>query len=141
MTLLGTMVDAWWSETQSTATASVVFVALGLMAGTLYAALGYLGWRGVGRSLVNRGSILMSLVSVLSLILGLTAVLVGQPWFVCSPLLITGSCGLLIFGPMPLFAIVVIRLDERRKLESRLLRGDWVDDHGGLDEISKREIA
>ncbi|MBC03393.1 MAG: hypothetical protein CMJ34_08850 [Phycisphaerae bacterium] len=141
MTLFATVVDAWWSDTQSTATSAVVLIALGLMAGTLYATLGCLGWRGIGRPFVIRGSILMSVVSVLGLILGLIALTTDQPWHVWSPLLITGSGGLLVFGPMPLFAIVVHRFAERRQLESGLLREDWSNDHGERAGRSHRETT
>jgi accessory gene regulator protein AgrB len=121
--MLLTVVEAWWSEPQSDRIGAFVIGGLGLYAMTLYMTLGFLVRRGIGRTYVILSSLLMTLMSILSCILGLIVLLLTeQPWHVWAPFLITGVIGVFIFGPMPLFAIVIYRHFERRQLDASILR-------------------
>ena len=129
MTLVATVVDAWWSEPQANTIGPYVLGAFGVFAISLFATLGYLGWRGTGRSYVIAGSVLMSILSALALILGIfVLVLTEQPWSVWLPLCVSGFLGMLTFGPMPLYAISIHRHFEQRQLGARLLREEWADE-------------
>ena len=124
MTLL-TVVDAWWSDPQSTRNGAFVLGALVLYSLTLYMTLGFLMRRGIGRSYVIWSSLLMTLMSVLSFIAGLVVLLLTeQPWHVWYPFLFTGVIGVFLFGPMPLFAIIIHRHFEQRQLDASILRSE-----------------
>ena len=139
MTLFATVVDAWWSDPQAERMGSYVLGSLGLFATSLFATLGYLGWRGAGRSYVIAASLLMTIVSAFALTLGLVVLLMTeQPWHVWFPPFISGFVGIIIFGPMPLYAIIIHRYFEQRQLGARLLREEWTEDRSQLDVRTDR---
>ena len=129
MTLFATVVDAWWSEPQANTIGPFILGSFGLFALSLYATLGYMCWRGTGRSYVIAGSVVVSILSALALILGLFVLLLTeQPWHVWLPFCISGFLGIIVFGPMPLYAINIHRHFEQRQLGAGLLREGWVDE-------------
>lgn len=142
MTLFATVVDAWWSEPQANTIGPFILGSFGLFALSLYATVGYLGWRGTGRSYVIAGSVLMSILSALALILGLFVLLLTeQPWHVWFPPCISGFIGIIVFGPMPWFALIVHRHFEQRQLGAGLLREEWVDDRSPVEGPSDRRTT
>ena len=142
MTLFATVVDAWWSDPQAESIGPYVLGSLGLFATSLFATLGYLGWRGAGRSYVIAASLLMTIVSAFALTLGLVVLLITeQPWHVWFPPCIFGFFGIIIFGPMPLYAIIIHRHFEQRQLGARLLREEWTEDRSQLEGLSDRRTA
>ena len=119
-----TVVNAWWSDPQSTKIGALVFLGLALIASTQYFALVSLLWRGMGRSFVIRTSLLMTVLCVLAFLLGLGLLLLtAQPSHVYGPFLLIGIGGILVFGPMPLFAAIIHRFFEQRQLAASALRG------------------
>ena len=119
-----TVVNAWWSDPQSTKIGAALFLGLALIASTQYSALGSLLWRGMGRSFVIWTSLLMTVLCVLAFLLGLGLLLLtAQPSHVYGPFLLIGIGGMFIFGPMPLFAAIIHRLFEQRQLAASALRG------------------
>ena len=119
-----TVVDAWWTDPQSTTIGAAAFLGLALIASTQYMTLGRLKARGSGRSFVIWTSLLMASISVLAFLLGLGLLLLTkQPSHVSTPFLVTGFAGMFIFGPMPLFAAIIHRHFEQRQLAASALRG------------------
>lgn len=119
-----TVVDAWWTDPQSTTIGAAAFLGLALIASTQDLTLGRLKARGSGRSFVIRTSLLMASISVLPFLLGLGLLLLTeQPSHVSTPLLVTRVAGMFIFGPMSMFAAIIHRHFEQRQLAASALRG------------------
>jgi len=119
-----TVVDAWWTDPQSTTIGAAAFLGLALIASAQYFALITLLVRGVGRSFVIRTSLPMTVLCVLAFLLGLGLLLLtAQPLHVYGPFLLSGIGGILVFGPMPLFAAIIHRHFEQRQLAAGALRG------------------
>ena len=139
MTLIATVVDAWWSDPQANSIGPYVLGGLSLLYMSLFLPLMVIRWREIGRRFVFGCSLLMILLSALSLTLGLTTLLLTeQPWHVWFPPFISGFVGIIIFGPMPLYAIIIHRHFEQRQLGAGLLREKWTEDRSQLDERTDR---
>ncbi len=97
VTLSGMQTRAWWSDQ----TAGWVGGIGGALLGILFAACGWLAQRGKARGIVLAFHTLILVFGALSVVAGLCAVFVSQPYGVYYPLLLIGVLGI-VFGALGL---------------------------------------
>lgn len=113
----------WWTAQTGTYIGAFGGAALGVFAGLLGACAGMLAPRGRGRAFVLGSMAALASIGAVALIIGLIALIGGQPRHVYSPLCLLGGLLAVIIGPL----LPVIRLRyaqaEQRRLDAADLRG------------------
>ena len=119
MTLLA---DAWWTGEQAGWIGGIGGSALGILGGLIGTVCGVLAPRGKGRLFVLGTMSAVVIISFTILIVGLVALLIGQPYMVWYPCLLIGVLGVVIFGGLIPVIRGVYRQAEQRQLEAQSLR-------------------
>jgi hypothetical protein len=92
---------------------------LGVMGGLWGSLVGVLAPRGKAKGLVLGSLGLMLVCGAVLLVLGLTALLSGQPYGVWYGLLLAGVIGLVVLGSLTPVALSAYRQAENRKIQAR----------------------
>ena len=87
---------AWWSDRDAGMIGGIGGTVLGLLGGLI----GSLGGCGKARWLVLPLTAVLAVLGVASLVIGVVALALGQPYAVCYPLLLAGVLLPVVMGPM-----------------------------------------
>jgi len=109
------MID-WWTVEQATWIGAIGGSAIGVVGGTLGAAVGVLAPRGVGRRVVIPLMVTLTLGGGVALVAGIVALILGQPYHVYYPLLLGGGVTGGVMGAL----IPTVRAAYRRAEQNRL---------------------
>ena len=123
MMLMTLLADTWWTGEQAGWIGGIGGSVLGILGGLIGTACGVLAPRGKGRLLVLGTMSTVAIISFMIVVIGLVALVIGQPFMVWYPCLLTGFLGTVIFGGLIPVVRSVYRQAERRQLEAQSLRG------------------
>lgn len=112
----------WWTPSEAGWIGGGLGGLIGILGACFGVAAGLLVNRGKGKPIVLGLMSLMLIVGLASAIAGITAVLSGQPYHVCYPLLLIGGIGTLVAGINAPVILIRYRQAEARKLEAQQLR-------------------
>lgn len=114
--------DAWWSPEVAGWMGGIGGSFLGLLGGVLGGLAGVLAPRGQGRRLVLGLMSAIVVVAAAVLLVGIVAVILGQPYAVWYPCLLFGVIGTGVFGVLIPVIRKRYRHAEQRLLEAQSLR-------------------
>lgn len=114
--------SAWWAQDVGTWIGAFGGAGLGVIGGTLGAVGGALAPKGKARGAVLGTHTALLIVSAATLLTGIAALLMSQPYHVWYPLLLIGGIGTFVLGPLLPVVRNRYREAEQRRLEAEELR-------------------
>jgi hypothetical protein len=115
-----TGVAAWWSPRSGGMIGGIGGAAVGVVSGLLGAATGVLAPRGIAKAPVLASWMLMLVFTFCVLIAGIIAAATGQPYSVYYILVLTGSIGVAVLGPMISMPMTAYAVAQARAIDGTL---------------------
>jgi hypothetical protein len=112
----------WWSTHTGVFVGAIGGGGLGALAGCFGGLIGWLAPRGIARGPILIVHALFVAVGAVSLVAGITAVIMGQPYHVWYPLTLIGGVLTCVMGSLLPVVLVRYRQAEHRRLEAEELR-------------------
>ena len=97
----------------------------GVLGGILGVLMGVLAPRGIGKPFVIAFEAVVGFLGVITLIVGITGMVQGQPYGVWYPLAIVGFISATVFGTLLPITKMVYRRAEEQKLEAEEFRANF----------------
>lgn len=112
----------WWSEQAGALIGGIGGGVLGTIGGLYGSAMGVLMPRGKGKSIMLPIHFTLLGIGILGLLVGLIAVVIGQPYRVWYPLMLLGLILTCVLGGLLPVALRGYRVAEQRRMEAEALR-------------------
>jgi hypothetical protein len=112
----------WWTERTAALIGAIGGGGLGTLAGLFGSAVGMLVPRGKGKTVVLTIHTLLLVVGVISLVAGIAAVSMRQPYHVYFPLLLIGVILTIVLGGLLPVVRRGYRIAEQRRMDAAALR-------------------
>ncbi len=113
----------WWSRMWAARWSGIIGGAFGSLCGILGALTGWLAARGKGRKIILGAWTVTVCVSAVSLVAGIAALIVKQPYYVYYPLLMLGFIGGVVGGSLIKTVHVTYAWAEMRKMHAKDMMG------------------
>ncbi len=119
---LAMQASEWWSQSFGVHLGAYGGAGLGVLGGALGAAMGVLAPKGKGKTFILSTMGLLIATSVVLLLTGIIALIIGQPYHVWYGPMLIGFIGSVVLGS--LFPVVVIRYRqaEARKMDAEAFK-------------------
>jgi hypothetical protein len=114
--------NEWWTMHDGTLIGAIGGSACGVLGGVFGAMIGWLAPRGVGGRVVVPIHIGCVVLGAATLIVGVAALVTGQPRHVFYPLLLIGGIVTFVMGGLLPVVIARYRQADTRKMDAQLLR-------------------
>ena len=112
----------WWSEATATYLGAFGGAGIGILGGVYGGVAGVLASKGKARGAVLGTHVVLLGLGILSLLAGIVAAVMGQPYHVMFPLLLIGIVLTFVMGPLlPVMRRAYLQADQRR-LEAEAIR-------------------
>lgn len=114
--------DAWWSDQTAGLVGGIAGSVVGILGGTLGTLAGICAPKGKCKSLVYALTGLIITSGVITLVVGIVAVVLRQPFFVWYPLILVGCVTTFVVGGITPVIALRYRQAEMRRLEAEEFR-------------------
>lgn len=112
----------WWTASNAGLFGGIAGSVVGLLGATFGTAGGILAPRGKAKPLIVGGMLVVSTIGAAALVVGIVALIQGQPYHVWYPLLLLGGLTAGLFGGLTPVVLVRYRQADARRMESEQLR-------------------